>query len=64
MGSANTNGFEYESTINGQPIILNIRKNICIDDNGYQNEFIATLSYAGRTYQGCAVAGAIDTAPT
>ena len=64
VGSANTNGFEYESTINGQPIILNIRKNICIDDNGYQNEFIATLSYAGRTYQGCAVAGAIEIAPT
>ncbi|WP_348548454.1 hypothetical protein AADH33_07365 [Psychrobacter sp. KFRI-CH2-11] len=64
VGSANTNGFEYESTVNGQPIILNIRKNICIDDNGYQNEFIATLSYAGRTYQGCAVAGAIETAPT
>ena len=62
--SADTEGVEYASTVNGQPIILNIRKNICVDDNGYQNEFTATLSYAGKTYQGCAVAGAIETAPT
>ncbi|WP_348549583.1 hypothetical protein AADH33_03520 [Psychrobacter sp. KFRI-CH2-11] len=64
VGSANTEDIEYASTVNGQPIILNIRKNICIDNNGYQNEFTATLSYAGKTYQGCAVAGAIETAPT
>ena len=64
VGSANTEGVEYASTVNGQPIILNIRKNICIDDNGYQNEFTAILSYAGKSYQGCAVAGAIETAPT
>ena len=63
-GSTDTQGVEYASTVNGQPIILNIRKNVCIDDNGYQNEFTATLSYAGKTYQGCAVAGAIETAPT
>ncbi|MFC6203597.1 hypothetical protein ACFPZK_02575 [Psychrobacter urativorans] len=63
-GSTDTQGVEYASTVNGQPIILNILKNICIDDNGYQNEFTATLSYAGKTYQGCAVAGAIETAPT
>ena len=62
--SADTEGVEYASTVNGQPIILNIRNNICTDDNGYQNEFTATLSYAGKTYQGCAVAGAIETAPT
>ena len=63
-GSANIEGVEYASTVNGQPIILNIRKNICVDDNGYQNEFTAILSYAGKAYQGCAVAGAIETAPT
>ncbi|CAM4219602.1 hypothetical protein PSAR109036_14485 [Psychrobacter arenosus] len=64
VGSANTEGVEYASTVNGHPIILNIRKNTCIDDNGYQNEFTAILSYAGKAYQGCAVAGAIETAPT
>ena len=64
VGSATTEGVEYESTVNGQPIILNIRKNICIDDNGYQNEFTAILTYAGKAYQGCAVAGAIEIAPT
>ena len=64
VGSANTEGVEYASTVNGHPIILNIRKNICIDDNGYQNEFTAILSYAGKAYQGCAVASAIETAPT
>ncbi len=64
VGSATTEGVEYESTVNGQPIILNIRKNICIDDNGYQNEFTATLSYAGKAYDGCAITGAMETAPT
>ena len=63
-GSVNTEGVEYASTVNGQPIVVNIKNNLCIDDNGYQNEFTATLSYAVKTYQGCAVAGAIETAPT
>lgn len=64
VGSATTEGVKYESTVNGQPIILNIRKNICIDDNGYQNELTATLSYAGKAYDGCAITGAMETAPT
>ena len=63
-GSVNTEGVEYASTINGQPIVVNIKNNLCIDDNGYQNEFTAILTYAGKAYQGCAVAGAIEIAPT
>ncbi|WP_455550018.1 hypothetical protein, partial [Acinetobacter harbinensis] len=63
-GSVNTEGVEYASTVNGQPIVVNIRNNLCIDDNGYQNEFTAILTYAGKAYQGCAVAGAIEIAPT
>ena len=59
-GSVNTEGVEYASTVNGQPIILNIRKNICIDDNGYQSELTATLSYAGKAYDGCAITGAME----
>ena len=59
-GSVNTEGVEYASTINGQPIVVNIKNNLCIDDNGYQNEFTAILTYAGKAYQGCAVAGAIE----
>lgn len=64
VGSVNTEGVEYASTVNGQPIVVNIRNNLCIDDNGYQNEFTAILTYAGKAYQGCAVAGAIEIAPT
>jgi len=63
-GSVNTEGVEYASTVNGQPIVVNIKNNLCIDDNGYQNEFTAILTYAGKAYQGCAVAGAIEIAPT
>ncbi|MDN3399828.1 hypothetical protein QL919_13940 [Psychrobacter sp. APC 3426] len=63
-GSVNTEGVEYASTINGQPIVVNIKNNLCIDDNGYQNELTAILTYAGKAYQGCAVAGAIEIAPT
>lgn len=63
-GSVNTEGVEYASTVNGQPIVVNIKNNLCIDDNGYQNEFTAILTYAGKAYQGCAVTGAIEIAPT
>ena len=63
-GSVNTEGVEYASTVNGQPIVVNIKNNLCIDDNGYQNELTAILTYAGEVYQGCAVAGAIEIAPT
>lgn len=63
-GSVNIEGVEYASTVNGQPIVVNIKNNLCIDDNGYQNEFTAILTYAGKAYQGCAVAGAIEIAPT
>ena len=63
-GSVNTEGVEYASTVNGQPIVVNIKNNLCIDDNGYQNEFTAILTYAGEVYLGCAVAGAIEIAPT
>ena len=63
-GSVNTEGVKYASTVNGQPIVVNIKNNLCIDDNGYQNEFTAILTYAGKAYQGCAVAGAIEIAPT
>ena len=57
-------GVEYVSTVSGKPIIMNINSQICTDDNGYQNEFTVTLTYDNKSYQGCAVAGAYETAPT
>ncbi|MGP5202903.1 hypothetical protein [Psychrobacter aquimaris] len=62
--STDAEGVEYVSTVSGKPIIMNIHGQTCTDDNGYQNEFTATLTYDNKSYQGCAVAGAFETAPT
>jgi uncharacterized membrane protein len=62
--SAYAKGVEFIATVDGSPITININGQPCTDDNGQENEFTATLSYKGKSYKGCAVAGAIETAPT
>ena len=62
--STHAEGVEYVSTVSGKPIIMNIHGQTCTDDNGYQNEFTATLTSENKNYQSCADAGAFKTAST
>ena len=62
--SAYAKGVEFYGKDGGQDVNLNIRTGSCKDNNGNENEFTATLSYGDKSYRGCAVAGAIEHAPT
>lgn len=47
-----------------ETVFLNIRNLSCKDRNGYSNGYTAILVYKGNVMKGCAVAGAIEYAPT
>lgn len=51
-------------TKTGEVVTLNIRGQTCIDGQGRQHEFTATLYYKNKIIKGCAVRGAYGYAPT
>ena len=62
--SAYSKGVEFSGSANGIDITLNIHSEICKDNQGNKTEFKATLHYGKKVLEGCAVAGAIEQAPT
>lgn len=62
--SAFAKGADFIGNVGDAAVNLNIRTQDCTDSEGNQYELTATLDYGDKTYKGCAVAGAVEQAPT
>ena len=62
--SAYAKGVEFSGNVGETAVNLNIRTQECTDSEGNKYDSKATLDFGSTVYEGCAVDGAVEHAPT